>query len=162
MLIHFNFQNIYFVLCISYTVKNKWSLSYHSKISHKGLCCWMILLKGLSVSFFNFLLTLKDMSGILKRISTAFNLVAKLFGELIYMLETFSSAALKTNINLCIISEAVETSFLYNLLTQTSVMSSYPWINIYSLYFLPASETLLEKFQFECILFAMCNKCFQL
>lgn len=106
----------------------------------------MILLKGLSVSFFNFLLTLKDMSGILKRISTAFNLVTKLFGELIYMLETFSSAALKTNINLCIITEAVETSFFYNLLTQTSVMSSYPWINIYSLYFLPASETLLEKF----------------
>lgn len=106
----------------------------------------MILLKGLSVSFFNFLLTLKDMSGILERISTAFNLVTKLFGELIYILETFSSLALKTNKNLCIISEAVETSFLYNLLTQTSVMSFYQWVNIYSLYFLTTSEMLLEKF----------------
>lgn len=121
-------------------------LSYCSKISHKGLCCWMILLKGLSVSFFNFLLTLKDMSGILERISTAFNLVTKLFGELIYILETFPSAALKMDKNLRIISRAVEISFLYNLLTQISVMSSYPWINIYSLYFLPASEMLLEIF----------------
>lgn len=86
------------------------------------------------------------MSGILERINTAFNLVAKLFGELIYILETFSSAALKTNKNLFIISKVVETSFVYNLLTQTSVMSSCPWISIYSLYFLPASEMLFEKF----------------
>lgn len=124
-------------MCQLYSLKQMKCLGYCSKISHKGLCCWMILLKGLSVSFFNFLLTLKDMSGIFERISTAFNLVAKLFGELIYILETFSSADLKQN--LCIISEAVETSFLCNLLTQTSIMSSSLWINIYSLYlsFLP-------------------------
>lgn len=89
----------------------------------------MVLLEGLSVSFFNFLLTLKDMPGILERMSTAFNLVTKLFGEHIYMLETFSSAALKQK-NLCLINEAVESSFLYILLTQTSIMFYCPWMNI--------------------------------
>lgn len=135
-------------------------LSYHSKICHKGLCCWMILLKGLSVSFFNFLLTLKDMPGILERISTAFNLVSKPLGELIYVLGTFSSAALKTNKNLCIITEAVENSFLYNLSTQTSLTSSYPWINIYSLYFLPSSICYWKKIIFSVFYLPIYNKYF--
>lgn len=51
----------------------------------------------MSVSFYNFLLTLKDMPGILERMSTAFNLVTKRFGKLIYILETFFPVALKTN-----------------------------------------------------------------
>lgn len=58
----------------------------------------MVLLDGLSVSFFNFLLSLKDMTGILDRLSTVFNLVTKVFRQHIYILETFSPAALKTKI----------------------------------------------------------------
>lgn len=84
----------------------------------------MLLLEGLSVSFFNLLLTLKDMPGILERVSTAFNLETKPFGEHIYVFETPSPAAEKRNKQKshCIINVAAESPFVYILLTQTSIM----------------------------------------
>lgn len=64
----------------------------------------MVLLEVLSVSFFNFLLTVENMPGILERASTAFNLVTKntfeeLLGEHIYVLETFSPTTLKQSLH---------------------------------------------------------------
>lgn len=75
----------------------------------------MLLLEGLSVSFFNFLLTLRDMPGILEGICAAFHLVTELFGERICILE-ISRAASKRKKNLCIIHETIESPFLYTLL----------------------------------------------